>query len=511
MNPRAKRLVLPIGGAAIATTLIGGMMVSTAEAAPKRKTITLSSAAQAKAVAASWTSSKLKSAKSYLEDNSAAGKLKVAKRASADGKPGAVAPIGAGGGKSAGKSRNVNLPITVGKVFFEVDGKPYWCSGTSIQSKYRNLVATAGHCVYDTDKNKPVDNWVFIPGYHQGKANWGIYVGAKVHAHYDFTVYEDYDYDYAFVNVYNGTKQTGEKEVDFETFKKHMEKGGQGREVEKVVDRETYEKWLQKGGIGKIRDWETSDEVGPSHKDAKPVAVEVDKETFDKAAKLPNGITAEQILRGRKKHKWPAVGTQLYTKTQNVTKTEYEGYKGLGHRKIDDKGNYTITEFYVVKYVKTTKGQDYVIYQHFITTITDAGRLGDNVGGQGFAWNQKAGKNVFVFGYPTAPHLDGNKVYSGQTMKWCYGKTKAAPAVSQYKAEEQQAVKCAFTPGASGGPFLFKYSNAKRVGYLNGVVSLTLDTDGNDRYDHVSTPYFNGETYNIYKHAANLWTGNLPS
>jgi hypothetical protein len=38
-----------------------------------------------------------------------------------------------------------------------------------------------------------------------------------------------------------------------------------------------------------IRDWETSDEVGPSHKEAKPVAVEVDKETFEKAPKLPNG------------------------------------------------------------------------------------------------------------------------------------------------------------------------------------------------------------------------------
>jgi hypothetical protein len=53
------------------------------------------------------------------------------------------------------------------------------------------------------------------------------------------------------------------------------------------------------------------------------------------------------------------------------------------------------------------------------------------------------------------------------------------------------------------------YKSAKRTGYLNGVVSLTLDTDGNGRYDHITTPYFNSDTYAIYKYAANLWTGKL--
>ena len=100
-------------------------------------------------------------------------------------------------------------------------------------------------------------------------------------------------------------------------------------------------------------------------------------------------------------------------------------------------------------------------------------------------------------------------MYSGKTMKWCYGKTAKAPAVAKFKAEEHQGIKCAFTPGASGGPFLLQYKNATRVGYLNGVISTTLDTDGNDRYDRITTPYFDSETYQIYKHAANLWTGKL--
>ncbi|MCG5214266.1 trypsin-like peptidase domain-containing protein [Streptosporangium soli] len=350
MNTRAKRLVLPLGGVVIASTVVGASLATSAEAAPERKTHSLSSTKSAKAVAGNWTASKLKAAKHYTEDAGASGKFKTSKKAAADGKSGLVAPTDVN--RSAGRAKNVNLPTTVGRVFFEVDGQPYYCSGSAIESKFKNLVATAGHCVYDTDKNKPVDNFVFIPGYYETKAPWGIYVGAKMHTHYDFDVFEDYDRDYSFVNVYNGIKQT-------------------------------------------------------------------------------------------------------------------------------DKG------------------------------WVDAGRLSDNVGAQGFAWNQKLGKNVFAFGYPTGPHLDGNKAYTGETMKHCYGKTYAGPAVPKYKVEEGVAIKCAFTPGSSGGPLLLQYSNSKRVGYLNGVVSLALDTDGNQRYDRVSSPYFDGETAGIYKYASNLWTGKF--
>ncbi|MET7335637.1 hypothetical protein [Nonomuraea sp. NPDC005650] len=92
-------------------------------------------------------------------------------------------------------------------MFFVRDGKPYWCSATSVQSKYRNLVATAGHCAYDTDDDGHVlDRWVFVPGYYQGRAPWGIYAAKQAFTHYDFDVYEDFDRDYAFVSVYNGLK-----------------------------------------------------------------------------------------------------------------------------------------------------------------------------------------------------------------------------------------------------------------------------------------------------------------
>ncbi|HLU75136.1 MAG TPA: hypothetical protein VKZ82_23360, partial [Nonomuraea sp.] len=130
--------------------------------------------------------------------------------------------------------------------------------------------------------------------------------------------------------------------------------------------------------------------------------------------------------------------------------------------------------------------------------------------GQGFAWNQPTGKYVRTFGYPFAKHPDGSKPYTGKTPKWCYGKTGPAKTkAAKYKVEEHTSLKCAVTGGYNGGPWLFKYSNAKRLGYVNGVTSLLHDTDGNDRWDHISSPYFDGETAQVYNAAKNVWSGQI--
>ena len=67
------------------------------------------------------------------------------------------------------------------------------------------------------------------------------------------------------------------------------------------------------------------------------------------------------------------------------------------------------------------------------------------------------------------------------------------------------------TGGADGGAWLIKYSNAKRIGYVNGVTSLFGDQDQNGRVDAISTAYFDGETATIYNTAANKWSGSIVS
>ncbi len=319
----------------------------------------------------------------------------------ADGKPGTVAPTGNGG---SGTSKNVNLPKTTGKVFFlGADGKPHWCSATSLQAKYRNLVATAGHCVYDTESNKAtLKYWIFVPGYYQGKTPWGVYVGKQAFTHYDFDVYEDFDRDYAFVTVYNGLKGTQN-------------------------------------------------------------------------------------------------GDAIYGDWKKVSKAEYLKYR--------DYGTYTPAINQFTKFLPHGAGT--ADDEYFIWKFVDAGRLGDNVGGQGLAYNQKKGKKVYVFGYPSGSHPDGNHAYTGKTLKWSYGATFGATA-SDLKAEELIGVKSSFTgEGASGSAWLYQYSNTRRLGYLNGLTMAVSDTDGNNRIDTSLSAYFDGELYDIYKHAANLWSGSI--
>ncbi|RJL26587.1 trypsin-like serine peptidase [Bailinhaonella thermotolerans] len=359
MTSRARRAIV-LGGAVAATAVAGATLTSTtanaAKFAPKRITM-VSSEAAAQSVAQYWTPANLKAAKSYTDVVYMKGKFKPGSgKVSKDGGAGSVAP-GAPGGSSGGYARNVNLPYTVGKVFFRVNGQRYWCSASSIQSKYRNLVATAGHCVYDTETNRLADRWVFVPAYKDGKAAFGIYVGHTLNLHPDFEVFEDYDRDFAFVNVHSSF----------------------------VWDRN-----------GKLQ----RDEKG------KPVRV----------------------------------------------------------------------------------------------------RLGDQVGGQGFAWNQDPKSTVWAFGYPAGKHLDGDQPYSGHTMKSCYGSGKAMPVAAKFNAQEHVGIKCAFTPGASGGPWIKNYNQSKRAGYIVGVNSLAWDTDANGRYDHISSPYFDGQTAAVYNYAANLWT-----
>ncbi|NUW42561.1 hypothetical protein HT134_20810 [Nonomuraea rhodomycinica] len=128
---------------------------------------------------------------------------------SSDTKPGSTVPSAPSGTGTA----KPGTPATAGKVFFVgADGHPHWCTGTAVTSQYRNLVATAAHCVYDTETTgSTLTKWVFVPGYADGAAPSGLYVGKQLFGHYDFDVYRDYDRDYAFVAVYGGvvTSATG--------------------------------------------------------------------------------------------------------------------------------------------------------------------------------------------------------------------------------------------------------------------------------------------------------------
>ncbi|WP_063842957.1 trypsin-like serine peptidase [Sphaerimonospora mesophila] len=409
-----------------------------------------------------------------------------------DSKPGIV-PSSADKKTSGSRSKNVNLPRTTGKVFFiGADKKPHWCTATSVQSHYRNLVATAGHCVYDTKSNKAtMDKWVFVPGYYQGKTPWGIYVGKQAFTHYDFDVYEDGDRDYAFVTVYNGVLPTstgGSKRYQSKNYETHWQATRALRKLR--ADKSTGYSHLR---IRSVID--TRHVVKEGTRESKKVYVK----RADWKKLNPEGTPANGPFKQ---------GTGVTTKKSD---TKPAGWN-QGHESADGKtfywkkeGDKYVTRTYWINY-----DLDYKITGRVLKIgLKDVGRLGDNVGGQGLAYNQKIGKKVFVFGYPSGSHPDGNHAYSGKTLKWSYGKTFAAQAPA-IKAQELQGVKSSFTgEGSLGSAWLLNYKNSRRLGYLNGVTIAVADRDGNKRIDTSLSPYFDGETYGVYKAAAKMWSGKI--
>ncbi|WP_066938057.1 trypsin-like serine peptidase, partial [Microtetraspora fusca] len=394
-------------------TLAFGGLVATAGllaaglAAPAQATNTVSSDTlantnlAAKQVAAFWygqAKANLLNATPYGVETKIVAKHVSKGGPAADSKPGVVPAIG-DEKKAAAKSKNVNLPKTVGKVFFiGADKQPHWCSATSLQSNYRNLVATAGHCVYDTGKNAAtMDKWVFIPGYYQGKTPWGIYVGKQAFTHYDFDVYEDGDRDYAFVTVYNGVlpeSAKADKEYKSEVFATQAE--AEAAKAKLQADKSTA--WSELSVV-----------PVPGDNTQKPATV-ADFQALNKDKDLTgNGPWAEgtgasdPVEVSKYEYKFDK---DSYVSRDGKTlyfRTKVDGKPGHGHHQQKPEYKYFKRTFWT----KAAGGYQ-VVGKTFQIGLKDVGRLGDNVGGQGMAYNQKLGKNVFVFGYPSGTHPDGN-------------------------------------------------------------------------------------------------------
>ncbi|MBT2231328.1 serine protease [Nonomuraea sp. NEAU-A123] len=518
-----KRILLPAGGAILATGLLAAGLAGTAQASGDVASDALAKTqAQAEETLNFWTKSNnaaLTQAVAFNPDSLEVEKISRGGGYSADTKPGSSLPIGEEK-KVAVKSQNVNLPKTIGKVFFEGrDGKLYYCSGTSVQSQYRNLVATAGHCVYDIAGNdEVVSRWVFVPGYYQGKTPYGVYVGKQAFTHYDFDVYEDFDRDYAFATVYNGIggSLNSASKVDIATYKAYT---GEKFTKEVPVTQEEYRKGRldPKTADYYSRKRGTKDEAtGPDFPGAEVTKVEVTGAKYQAARTGPgNGNKfGEPVVENVTYNAWIAYGKKQDPKWDPETSKSLpvptdEAPASLGG---DRRTNTTLTHYFVQQWFKPGTGRQYFRTDFYTSAsaLKDVGRLGDNVGGQGVAWNQAAGKVVRTFGYPYGPNPDGSKPYTGVTPKWCYGKTATKVLkIPARKVEEQQSLKCAVTAGYDGGPWLANYSNAKRLGYVTGVTSLIVDLDGNKRYDTITSAIFDGETAAIYKAAAASWSGKL--
>ncbi|MBG0832160.1 trypsin-like serine protease [Planomonospora sp. ID67723] len=242
MSPRARRLATTLGAFLAACVTATSAFAGSAAAGPYESvpngvvSIELTkSGADMKRIAEYWNPGRLKEA----QDNTPA-TPEVKPTGTASSAPASPTPSGAGtasaasAGPGRGSAKNNGntksggtaktgalqtirptfpkkrppgtgvTPITVGKVFFRLGGKDYWCSASSVASTGRNLVATAAHCAYDARQGRTAEHWIFIPGYDKGATPYGIYVGHSLNLHDRFVGWGDYDYDYAFISVHDG-------------------------------------------------------------------------------------------------------------------------------------------------------------------------------------------------------------------------------------------------------------------------------------------------------------------
>jgi V8-like Glu-specific endopeptidase len=111
--------------------------------------------------------------------------------------------------------------------------------------------------------------------------------------------------------------------------------------------------------------------------------------------------------------------------------------------------------------------------------------LTDVVGGQGIAFNQARGQNMYAFGWPAAAPYDGTK------MIYCSGR------VFNAFISNGIGMTCDMTGGASGGPWFLQFSEASGTGLVNSVNSYKINFVPTWMFG----PYFGTDAQNLYNQA----------
>lgn len=104
-------------------------------------------------------------------------------------------------------ARRAGYPNTVGKVYFVDGGSYYTCSASVVTASNKDLIFTAGHCVYSSTNSAFVSYFIFIPQYDNNTRPYGTWVARSLRAMSNWAYYTDYNYDVAIVLLYTSNGQ----------------------------------------------------------------------------------------------------------------------------------------------------------------------------------------------------------------------------------------------------------------------------------------------------------------
>ncbi|MFJ5548526.1 trypsin-like serine peptidase [Streptomyces sp. NPDC093225] len=193
-----RRAFVPTAAAVLLTvTAMGAQATAATPAAPAAVTAKASPApvagatsaataddATMAAAAAYWTPERMRNAiplDSAPQAAAPAAREAAAAERPVAGSPFTVEPVEPTVADSGRPERDAMASIpsskAAGKVFFRnpKDGRNYVCSASALNSRSRQLVTTAGHCVHGGRGGKWMTNWVYAPRYANGRAPYGVF------------------------------------------------------------------------------------------------------------------------------------------------------------------------------------------------------------------------------------------------------------------------------------------------------------------------------------------------
>lgn len=136
------------------------------------------------------------------------------------GRPGKVGPsephgsaLSSGAAAAQAKVHKKRLPVQrsprIGRIFGKAGRLTWFCSASVVPSHGKNLIVTAGHCLWDEhDGHALSHDWTFVPGYFSrgGKAYapYGIYTASHWWAYKSWVHHQNWRYDFAFMKLRRG-------------------------------------------------------------------------------------------------------------------------------------------------------------------------------------------------------------------------------------------------------------------------------------------------------------------
>lgn len=158
-----------------------------------------------------WTPEKMASAESADEvaDDGVGQQPAVQSKSTPKDKPGtASTPVAATQPQDGLQAQATPVPTTVGKLFFvNAAGRDSVCTAATINSGDKDLIETAGHCVYTAQVGWH-SNILFAPAYFNGVSHLGTYSWRTARTFNAWINDGNYNYDQAFVelNPRNGVR-----------------------------------------------------------------------------------------------------------------------------------------------------------------------------------------------------------------------------------------------------------------------------------------------------------------